>query len=147
METLAVATGSCAVVGSIFGMNLLSGLENHPNAFFYVTGGSAIMMSAIMVIVFLRFRQFVSTTPSGVEHQHSAMKHFFSYIEDIEAKVRLSDSISRREFESIVTSVIGNVDPKEIGQVSHQHLLFENWPLDVAVKHVWSFPSLILVQF
>ena len=71
------------------------------------------LMSSIFFIVFLRFRTFVSTTPN-VEHQHSAMKHFFSYIEDIEAKVRLSDSISRREFESIVTSVIGNVDPKEI---------------------------------
>ena len=94
-------------------MNLLSGLENDPNAFFYVTGGSAMLMSSIFFIVFLRFRTFVSTTPN-VEHQHSAMKHFFSYIEDIEAKVRLSDSISRREFESIVTSVIGNVDPKEI---------------------------------
>ena len=28
--------------------------------------------------------------------------------------MRLSDSINRHEFENIVTSVIGNVDPKEI---------------------------------
>ena len=114
METCAVATGSCAVVGSIFGMNLLSGMENHPNAFYWVAGSSLVGGLSIVTLVYLKvFRHFFSTTPS-VEHQHSAMKHFFSYIEDIEAKVRLSDSINRHEFENIVTSVIGNVDPKEI---------------------------------
>ena len=114
METCAVATGSCAVVGSIFGMNLLSGMENHPTAFYWVAGSSLIGGLSIVTLVYLKvFRHFFSTTPS-VEHQHSAMKHFFSYIEDIEAKVRLSDSINRHEFENIVTSVIGNVDPKEI---------------------------------
>ena len=114
MESLAVATGSCAVVGSIFGMNLLSGLENHPTAFYWVAGSSLLGGLSIVTLVYLKvFRHFFSTTPS-VEHQHSAMKYFFSYIEDIEAKVRLSDSINRHEFENIVTSVIGNVDPKEI---------------------------------
>ena len=53
--------------------------------------------------------------PSSVEHQHSAMKHFFSYVDDIETKVRLTESITRTEFETIVRKIIGNdVDPKEI---------------------------------
>ena len=43
------------------------------------------------------------------------MKHFFSYVDDIETKVRLTESITRTEFETIVRKIIGNdVDPKEI---------------------------------
>ena len=41
METLAVATGTGAFIGSIFGMNLLSGLEEHPAAFYYVFSATA----------------------------------------------------------------------------------------------------------
>ena len=89
MESLAVATGSCAVVGSIFGMNLLSGLENHPTAFFWVTSSSLIGGLSIVCMVYLKvFRHFFSgNTPSSVEHQHSAMKFFFAYIEEIEGKL------------------------------------------------------------
>ena len=53
--------------------------------------------------------------PATVEHQHSAFKHFFSYVDTIETKVRLNDSISRKEFEAIVKGIIGEgVDPNEI---------------------------------
>ena len=53
--------------------------------------------------------------PATVEHQHSAFKHFFSYVDTIETKVRLNDSISRKEFEAIVKAIIGEgVDPNEI---------------------------------
>ena len=66
----------------------------------------------------LRFRHLVVARPvgAGVDHQHSALKHFFSYVDAIETKVRLSDSITRKEFEAIVRKIIGDpgVDPKEI---------------------------------
>ena len=53
--------------------------------------------------------------PASVEHQHSAFKHFFSYVDTIETNVRLNDSISRKEFEAIVKKIIGEgVDPNEI---------------------------------
>ena len=50
------------------------------------------------------------------QHQHNAYKHFFSYVDTIETKMRLNDdSISRKEFESIVKTIIGEcVDPNEI---------------------------------
>ena len=115
METLAVATGTGAFIGSIFGMNLISGLENHPAAFYYVFSATATLMFSVLTIILLRFRKLVLAAPNDLS-QHSALKHFFSYIEVIEAKIRLKDSgISRSEFETIVNSVIGNsVDPKEI---------------------------------
>ena len=115
METLAVATASGGFIGSIFGMNLLHGWENHPTAFFWVAGGAGTVMVSLMVGLLLRFRHVVLASPKYAESQHSALKNFFAYIEDIEARVKLSDSISRNEFESIVNGVIGNrVDPKEI---------------------------------
>ena len=114
METLAVATGTGAFIGSIFGMNLLSGLENHPAAFYYVFSATATLMFSVSTILFLRFRKLLQAAPNDLS-QHSALRHFFSYIEVIEAKVKLKDSISRSEFEAIVNSVIGNtVDPREI---------------------------------
>ena len=115
MESLAVTTGTGAFIGSIFGMNLLSGLENHPAAFYYVLSATATLMLSVLTIFWLRFRKVILASPVATPGQHSALKHFFSYIEVIEAKVRLTDSISRTEFEAIVNSVIGNsVDPKEI---------------------------------
>ena len=115
METLAVASGTGAFIGSIFGMNLISGLENHPLAFYYVFSATATLMLSVLTIILLRFRKLVYSAPDDLS-QHGALKHFFSYIEVIEAKVKLKDSgISRTEFEAIVNSVIGNaVDPKEI---------------------------------
>lgn len=115
MEMLAVTAASGAVVGSIFGMNLTSGFEQSPSAFYWVTGGCTALMASILTGFLLRFRHLVVARPAGVEHQHSAMKHFFTYIDDIESRVRLAESISRPEFETIVSSVIGgSVDPKEI---------------------------------
>ena len=71
-------------------------------------------MFSVSTILFLRFRKLLQAAPNDLS-QHSALRHFFSYIEVIEAKVKLKDSISRSEFEAIVNSVIGNtVDPREI---------------------------------
>ncbi len=54
-------------------------------------------------------------SPTTETNQHSAFRNFFSYIDDIEARVRLTDSVSRADFEKIVDQVIGShVDPKEI---------------------------------
>lgn len=117
MEMLAVTAGSGAVIGSIFGMNLKSGLEESGSGFYVVTGITTFMMSSILVGLLLRFRHLVVARPvAGVDHQHSALKHFFSYVDAIETKVRLSDSITRKEFEAIVRKIIGDpgVDPKEI---------------------------------
>ena len=115
METLAVTTGVGAVIGSVFGMNLLNGMESHPSAFYFVTGGTAMVMSTILTGFLVRYRHLILTSSASVEYQQSALKHFFLYIEAIEARIRLTDSISRKEFENIVTSVVGHrVDPKEI---------------------------------
>ena len=116
MEMLAVTAGSGAVIGSIFGMNLKSGLEESGTGFYVVTGITTFIMSSILVGLLLRFRHLVVARPAGVDHQHSALKHFFSYVDAIETKVRLSDSITRKEFEAIVRKIIGDpgVDPKEI---------------------------------
>ena len=47
LEVGAVALGSGAVVGGVFGMNLLNGLESHPSAFYVTLGGISLVMSAI----------------------------------------------------------------------------------------------------
>merc|ERR1719468_945368 len=95
LETFAVTTGTGAFIGSIFGMNLLSGFESHPTAFYWIVGGTGTFMISVLGLLALRFRHLVLNSPDSVENQHSALKHFFSYIEIIEAKVKMTDSISR----------------------------------------------------
>ena len=47
MEMGAVALGSGAVVGGVFGMNLTHGLEEHPAAFMVTLGGISLVMTTI----------------------------------------------------------------------------------------------------
>lgn len=54
LEVGAVALGSGAVVGGVFGMNLLNGLESHPSAFYITLGGISLVMSSIFAgVIFL----------------------------------------------------------------------------------------------
>ena len=55
LEVGAVALGSGAVVGGVFGMNLLHGLESHPTAFYITLGGISLVMSAIVAGNILHF--------------------------------------------------------------------------------------------
>lgn len=52
IATLSLAVG--ATVGSFFGQNLESGLEEHPTAFYWVTGASCGLMVAVLAIGWIR---------------------------------------------------------------------------------------------
>ena len=149
LETFAVTTGTGAFIGSIFGMNLLSGFESHPTAFYWIVGGTGTFMISVLGLLALRFRHLVLNSPDSVENQHSALKHFFSYIEIIEAKVKMTDSISRQEFKSIVQNVVGNdVDAKEVDILfnvldgnANNHLEFTELPPLNALRLKSSSPT------
>ena len=49
MEMAAVALGSGAVAGGVFGMNLINGLESDPAAFWVAMGGISCVMTAIFI--------------------------------------------------------------------------------------------------
>merc|ERR1719430_72050 len=65
MEMGALALGSGAVVGGLFGMNLVSGLENHPTAFLTVLGGMGLMMGGIFTGFSMKYRKLKVDTSSA----------------------------------------------------------------------------------
>ncbi len=85
MEMLAVTAGSGALVGSIFGMNLLSGYENHPDAFYYITGCTSLFMITMLSMLSARFRRHVITNTNRVNQ--SSFKHIFKIIDEVKINI------------------------------------------------------------
>ena len=53
--TFSMGTGT--MVSSLFGMNLLSQMENHPNMFYYVAGGTTTTSALIFTTLFMIYRR------------------------------------------------------------------------------------------
>ena len=104
MEMGALALGSGAVVGGIFGMNLTHGLEEHPSAFFVTLGGISVVMTGIVVGFSRNYNKLKVDTSSA--QSFLALKNFFIYVDDLEFIVK-KQQLDRREFKSALNKLTG----------------------------------------
>ena len=104
MEMGALALGSGAVVGGIFGMNLTHGLEEHPSAFLVTLGGISVVMTGIVVGFSRNYNKLKVDTSSA--QSFLALKNFFIYVDDLEFIVK-KQQLDRREFKSALNKLTG----------------------------------------
>lgn len=104
MEMGALALGSGAVVGGIFGMNLTHGLEEHPHAFFVALGGMGVMMTGIFAGFSMNYRKLKIDTSSA--HNFKALKNFFTYVDDLEHIVK-KKKLDEKEFKEALNQLTG----------------------------------------
>ena len=104
MEMGALALGSGAVVGGIFGMNLTHGLEEHPSAFLVTLGGISVVMTGIVVGFSRNYNKLKVDTTSA--QSFLALKNFFIYVDDLEFIVK-KQQLDRREFKSALNKLTG----------------------------------------
>lgn len=108
MDMCALTACCGAMVGSAFGMNLTSGVENHPLAFYYVTFGTCAAMVGVLTVLSIRFKRQLNSAPPGVS-QYRAMKHFFKYVDQLEARMVTLNKrhFTRDECRQLLKSVSG----------------------------------------
>ena len=104
MEMGALALGSGAVVGGIFGMNLPHGLEEHPTAFFMALGGMTVMMSGIFIGFSTNYNKLKVDTSSA--QSFKALKNFFTYVDDLEYIVN-KRKLNEKEFKEALHTLTG----------------------------------------
>jgi len=104
MEMGALALGSGAVVGGVFGMNLVSGLEEHPQAFLTVLGGMGLMMCGIFTGFSMKYRKLSIDTSSA--QSFKALKSFFTYVDDLEYIVN-KKRLDEKEFREALNKLTG----------------------------------------
>ena len=117
MEMMGVNCGIGAVIGGVFGMNLKNNIQEDSSAFYLVTAIIIIaMMGCMLAGLIIRWYTLNLAKPTNVKYQHSALKHIFSYIDDIETKIHMNEFITPEIFEMTVEEIIGDkVDKEEIG--------------------------------
>jgi len=104
MELGALALGSGAVVGGIFGMNLATGLEEHPHAFLVTLGGMGLVMTGIFAGFSMNYRKLKVDTSSA--HSFKALKNFFTYVDDLEHIVK-KKRLNENEFKEALNQLTG----------------------------------------
>jgi len=104
MEMGALALGSGAVVGGVFGMNLPHGLEEHPTAFFMALGGMTVMMSGIFIGFSANYNKLKVDTSSA--QSFKALKNFFTYVDDLEYIVN-KRKLNEKEFKEALHTLTG----------------------------------------
>ena len=128
MEMGAVALGSGAVVGGVFGMNLTNGLEDHPAAFMVTLGGISLVMTTIFAgkhppsqyqtnieyelrlkyLIFSGFNAKYNKLNQDTTNAHSflALKNFFTYVDDLEFIVSKKE-LNKQEFKEALNQLTG----------------------------------------
>ena len=110
LEVGALALGSGAVVGGVFGMNLTHGLEEHPTAFLAAVGGMALVMGGICAAGTANYRKVHTVKSLVTSHplkvhlvlgidatvhpqlqldtsqaaNYKVLKSFFTYVDELE---------------------------------------------------------------
>ena len=133
MSTLSVGVG--ALCAGAFGMNLTSGLEEHPQAFMAVSGG-ILTMVAVIFGGFYRKLDLLGRDYSSAR-TYQALKHFFNYIEGIDGAIwENKKTLNRNEFGRLLEPVVGShLSQKEVdalfnildqnvdGKIDHKEVL------------------------
>ena len=104
MEMGALALGSGAVVGGIFGMNLTHGLESHPSAFFITLAGISVIMTSIFAGFNANYNKLKVDTTSA--QSFLALKNFFTYVDDLEFIVN-QKQLNQQEFKVALNKLTG----------------------------------------
>lgn len=91
ISMLGLTFGAC--VGSLFGMNLNSGLEENPNAF--LTVAIFIISVSTLIVGFLIWRCTSIMSLEYQSHQFTILKNFFKYIDLIDALKMRKDKSDR----------------------------------------------------
>ena len=94
---------SGAVVSGIFGMNLLSKIEEYEYGFMLVCLGILIMMISIFVGFYQKYYQLRADTSSA--HSFNLLKNFFSYVDDLEYYVLNKKTFTNREFKDAIEKI------------------------------------------
>jgi len=114
MEMGTLGLGSGAVTAGVFGMNLTSGLESHPTAFYMACGGIMCLFGGIFGVCASRYRGLMVDTSSA--QSFKALKYFFRYVDELDQIVmsRGSSSFSKAEFKEILDKITAtNVSEEE----------------------------------
>jgi len=123
-----ITVGIGAWMGSLFGMNLTSGLENHPLMFYMVTGGSvATSIGLYLTIVYvartwMRRNQSLSFIEADDIQLSSAVKPFATLddVQDIMLKhldTNPGTAVSKKEFGNMLREVADDVNDNEIDRI------------------------------
>ena len=94
---------SGAVLSGIFGMNLLSKIEEYEHGFMLVCLGIFIMMISIFVGFYQKYYQLRADTSSA--HSFNLLKNFFSYVDDLEYYVLNKKTFTNREFKDAIEKI------------------------------------------
>ena len=112
MGTLSLASG--AFLAGVFGMNLLHGIEEHPLAFYLVSGSMLTSMITILTVLLRKYYRVVGDTSSA--HSFKALKNFFRYVDELDAIVEAKgkEHFSQAEFKDVLNKLTGtNVTDEE----------------------------------
>uniref|UniRef100_A0A0K2UMS4 Magnesium transporter MRS2 homolog, mitochondrial n=1 Tax=Lepeophtheirus salmonis TaxID=72036 RepID=A0A0K2UMS4_LEPSM len=115
MEIGTLSAGTGALVGGILGMNLSNGFEEHPTAFFLVSGGTGILMLTIFSTFAMKYRSLQIDTSGARSYQ--TLTNLFAFVDDLETSMRLSDhtKFNKDEFGKLLYKVVGpGVEEKEV---------------------------------
>ena len=94
----------------------MHGFEEHPSAF-YMTG---VGMTALMTLLFnrlmKRFKSLDYDTSKAKRSHYYALKNYQTVLDQVEAKLIINkcDKVTKKEFESVIKSIVPNVQPDEI---------------------------------
>ena len=113
MDMGAVSLTTGAFLTGIFGMNLLNGMEEHPCAFFIVSGSMVAFMVSVFRVLFGRYYDVVGDTTSA--HSFVALKNFFQYVDDLDAIVEAKGKhqFTRDEFKDVLNNLTGTTVTEE----------------------------------
>jgi len=125
MATMVLGGG--ATVASIFGMNLLNGLEAHPHAFYYCV--SAVLGNCAIFLWFCLSN--IARAQKGYGTRTAHPNTFFESINDLEYVNSIYNCTTKDEFRGILEATVGRpVSVIEVDQIFEQYDINRDGVLD-----------------
>ncbi len=119
MEMGTLSAGAGALIAGMFGMNLTSGFESHPEAFYVAVGGIFVLAGGLFGVFSRRFAA-MNRDYSGAKG-YLALKHFFMYVENLEEAVQRSQGgqgLREDEFRQLLEPLIDvHLTREEVGAI------------------------------
>lgn len=103
IEIGALVMASGAVVSGIFGMNLLSRIEESEHGFMLICLAILVMMICIFGGFYQKYYQLRADTSSA--HSFTLLKNFFTYVDDLEYYVFNKKTFTNKEFKEAIEKI------------------------------------------
>jgi len=103
IEIGALVMASGAVVSGIFGMNLLSRIEEFEHGFMLICLAILVMMICIFGGFYQKYYQLRADTSSA--HSFTLLKNFFTYVDDLEYYVFNKKTFTNKEFKEAIEKI------------------------------------------